>query len=232
MDLIFKLRALERSRTAFPTHLQRRNKHKEGGFTESASVAHRSRRQGLRAGLRPVLAGALRAALTAALRCAPWARANPPDIHSETIMTNQDPQSNGADGSSTPAPTASFSLQRYYDDKAAHVRRRLPELAQQLRAIGIVCVEVHYDGVGDSGQIESIDYFDKSRKVPFPKGHVGFTEDEIDDLFYDLTQMRHPGWENEDGAFGDIRWDVVGDQLAHVHHDRFTDYNTTEHEGL
>jgi hypothetical protein len=63
-------------------------------------------------------------------------------------MTNQDPQSNGADGSSTPAPTASFSLQRYHDDKAVNVQRRLPELAQQLRVIGIARVEVHYDGVG------------------------------------------------------------------------------------
>ena len=50
--------------------------------------------------------------------------------------------------------------------------------------------------------------------------------------FYDLLEARHPGWENNDGAFGEFRWDVVSGALAHVHHERFTDYDTTEHEGV
>ena len=52
------------------------------------------------------------------------------------------------------------------------------------------------------------------------------------DLFYDLIQVRHPGWENNDGAYGDFEWDLTTDTLHHTHNDRFTDYDTTEHEGL
>jgi hypothetical protein len=52
------------------------------------------------------------------------------------------------------------------------------------------------------------------------------------DLFYDLTQARHPGWENNDGAFGEFEWNLTGDTLTHTHNDRFTDYDTTEHEGV
>lgn len=147
-------------------------------------------------------------------------------------MSNESHASNGIAHATLPAPTSSDVLQSYYDDKLANVRQQFPRLAQQLRAVGIICVEVHYDGVGDSGQIEFIEFYDKARRVPFPKCHVSLTEEQIMDLFYDLSQVRHPGWENEDGAFGDFRWDVVSDELAHAHHDRYTDYQTTEHEGL
>ncbi len=52
------------------------------------------------------------------------------------------------------------------------------------------------------------------------------------DLFYDLTQARHPGWENNDGAFGEFEWNLSADTLHHSHSDRFTDYDTTEHDGV
>jgi len=52
------------------------------------------------------------------------------------------------------------------------------------------------------------------------------------ELFYDLTQARHPGWENNDGACGEFEWDLAAETLEHTHNDRFTDYHTTEHEGV
>jgi hypothetical protein len=64
-------------------------------------------------------------------------------------------------------------------------------------------------------------------------GKLAMTEEQLKDLFYDLTQARHPGWENNDGAFGEFNWDLTEeDALKHTHNDRFTDYDTTEHEGL
>jgi len=131
------------------------------------------------------------------------------------------------------APVSSSDpLQRYYQQGLDNVRQQLPLLAKELSAVGIVCVEVNYDGVGDSGQIESMAFFDKSREVPFPKGHVSLTVQQIEALFYDLLEARHPGWENEDGAFGEFRWDVACGGLLHTHHARFTDYETTEQEGV
>jgi len=52
------------------------------------------------------------------------------------------------------------------------------------------------------------------------------------DLFYDLIEVRHAGWENNDGAFGEFDWDLATDCLKHSHSDRFTDYEITEHDGI
>ena len=37
---------------------------------------------------------------------------------------------------------------------------------------------------------------------------------------------------NNDGACGELEWILETDALTHTHNDRFTDYHTTEHEGL
>jgi hypothetical protein len=73
---------------------------------------------------------------------------------------------------------------------------------------------------------------DNERAPLDPTGKITFTQDQLMDLFYDLIEIRHAGWENEDGACGDFEWDLPTDALRHVHNERFTDYDTTEHEGL
>jgi hypothetical protein len=147
-------------------------------------------------------------------------------------MTKSDNSTNGTGPVAVPDATSSFSLQRYYSEKLANVRVHLPEAAHQLKAAGVECVHINYDGCGDSGQIESIGYTDRDGKPIDPAGKITITEDQLMDLFYDLTQARHPGWENNDGAFGEFEWNLMDDTLKHTHNDRFTDYDTTEHEGL
>jgi len=129
-------------------------------------------------------------------------------------------------------PTTSFSLDQYYREKLDNVRRNLPEASRQLKAAGVARVHVDYDGCGDSGQIESVVYVDAAGESLNPAGQVTLTEDQLIDLFYDLTQARHPGWENNDGAFGEFEWNLETDTLNHTHNDRYTEYDTTEHEGL
>lgn len=131
-----------------------------------------------------------------------------------------------------PAPTASFSLAQYYREKLENVRQNLPEAARQLKVTGVARVQIQYDGCDDSGQIESVMYIDREGKLIDPAGQGTFTEEQLKDLFYDLIQARHAGWENNDGAFGEFEWDLAADTLNHTHHDRFTEYDTTEHEGL
>lgn len=130
------------------------------------------------------------------------------------------------------APTSSFSLEKYYQEKLDRVRRELPEAARQLKEAGVASVHIDYDGCGDSGQIESVAYLDAEGKSCSLVSRTTISEDQLMDLFYDLTQARHPGWENNDGAFGEFEWDLKADTLSHVHNDRFTEYNTTEHEGV
>jgi hypothetical protein len=128
--------------------------------------------------------------------------------------------------------TSSDSLAQYERERLDNVRRHLPEARRQLQAAGIDRVHILYDGCGDSGCIESITYTDEHGSTVDPAGTLAMTEEQLMDLFYDLTQARHPGWENNDGAYGEFDWNLSDDALKHTHNDRFTDYDTTEHEGL
>jgi len=150
----------------------------------------------------------------------------------ETSMTTTDPTTTETMKVPVTEPTSSPSLEQYYSARLANVRQHLPDAAKQLKGAGGACVHIQYDGCGDSGQIEGIEYRGEDGKPIDILGKVTITDDELMDLFYDLTQARHPGWENNDGAFGEFEWNLTGDTLTHTHNDRFTDYDTTEHEGL
>jgi hypothetical protein len=127
---------------------------------------------------------------------------------------------------------SSDSLAQYERERLENVRRHLPDARRQLQAAGIDSVQIFYDGCGDSGCIESITYADGQGSAVDVAGKLPMTEEQLTDLFYDLTQARHPGWENNDGAYGEFDWNLKDDALKHTHNDRFTDYDTTEHEGL
>jgi len=129
-------------------------------------------------------------------------------------------------------PTSSFSLEQYYRERLENMRRQLPVARLQLKDVDVARVSIEYDGCGDSGQIESITYLDGDGRQVDPSGKVEITSETLMELFYDLLETRHPGWENNDGACGDLEWDLAADSLLYAHIDRFTDYDTTEHEGL
>lgn len=124
------------------------------------------------------------------------------------------------------------TLEDYLRDRLANIRQKLPILAQALTDAGVCHVRIFYDGCGDSGCIETIEYTDRDRKPVEPVEFKELSEHELMDLFYDLMEVRQPGWENCDGAYGEFQWDISTDSLHHEHNARFTDYDTTEVEGL
>jgi hypothetical protein len=147
-------------------------------------------------------------------------------------MTHSAKRSSDTAPAGTVTLSTSFSLEGYYREKLENARRGLPEVARQLKQAGVEIVHIEYDGVGDSGQIENVRYVGAQGKPVNPADQVAIGEDQLMDLFYDLLEARHPGWENNDGAFGEVEWDLTADTLHHSHNDRFTDYETTEHEGV
>ena len=124
--------------------------------------------------------------------------------------------------------TDSPSLCEYYRRSLENLRKRLPQLASELAATGVARVLVLYDGCGDSGQIEDIECRSADGEILELVSGDGV----LKNLLYDLLEARHPGWENGDGACGEFVWELASGSLHHTHHDRFTDYDTTEHEGL
>lgn len=104
-----------------------------------------------------------------------------------------------------------------------------------LKSAGISVVEVEYDGAGDSGQINDVSAYrvqgeipnQKSLRYALPKEAVTielpsrdggvreFTdtvEEVIRELCWELLEMNHPGWENNDGGCGTFTFHV-GDEL-------------------
>ena len=126
----------------------------------------------------------------------------------------------------------SSSLQQYYKERLENARKNLPLAAEELRLAGVARVDIYYDGCGDSGQIEDVRYFDAQHKWIQSLPPITITEDALRELFYDLLESRHAGWENNDGAFGEFEWDLIENTLKHSHSERYTECETTEHEGL
>lgn len=136
-------------------------------------------------------------------------------------------------GTTLPAifPTSSPALQEYLKRARVSVLEQLPKIRDQLKKAGVIRVRIKYDGVGDSGEIESVTLLTADGQPPYEP--IDVSEDELVEAFYNLTQARHPGWCDGEGAWGEFDWDLTGGTpLQHVHHERFTDYNTTEHSGL
>ncbi len=66
---------------------------------------------------------------------------------------SENPANDGAMLPDTFNSTSSSSLQEYYAKRLENVRRHLPEAGRQLKEIGVVRVEVDYDGCGDPWHI-------------------------------------------------------------------------------
>lgn len=123
-----------------------------------------------------------------------------------------------------------------YDAWIAEDAKRRAEFAGQLvtlkdqlfdflEAQGVVLVTVDFDGCGDSGQIEGISAFDEHGEVALPEDKLAIAKtdseptiapdesepvkDVIESLAYDLLQSEHGGWENNEGAYGEFRFDVA-----------------------
>lgn len=119
-------------------------------------------------------------------------------------------------------------------------------LFDALAAAGITSVVVTFDGGGDEGQIEDIDARSGEEKVDLPLGAVEIATptwdgtaldrrtlmlgEAIEDLAYAMLRETHPGWEINDGAFGEFRFDVAARSITLEHNSRFIDVQTFEHE--
>ena len=119
-------------------------------------------------------------------------------------------------------------------------------LFDALHAAGITMVTVAFDGGGDSGQIESVDAVAGDAPADLPDAQIALLKaqpdgsgaettimsvaDAIEELAYHLLTQSHPGWENNDGAYGEFRFDVTDRAITLDHNDRYTAVESFEHE--
>ncbi|TRD17316.1 hypothetical protein FEV53_13305 [Palleronia caenipelagi] len=99
-------------------------------------------------------------------------------------------------------------------------------LLEQLREIGLTEITAEYEGSGDSGHVGDITDQPADREVPED------VMDRLKDFAWDVAYDQHPGFENNDGAYGSVEWDLTEDSITLDHTMRYTETCNTYQEGL
>jgi hypothetical protein len=117
-------------------------------------------------------------------------------------------------------------------------------LFDALAAAGIHQVIVEFDGSGDSGQIENVTAtVADDTQIDLPQMQITVHDVDwekmsldarqmtaaqaIEDLTYDLLGETHGSWGNDDGAYGDVTFDVNARSITLEFNERYT--STTHH---
>ena len=99
-------------------------------------------------------------------------------------------------------------------------------LLSELRAVGVTKIEVQYEGYGDSGNIEDV--------VVTPDT-ISLSEElrrRVEDFGWDFAYALSPGFENNEGGYGTLTWDIAADSITLDHADRYVECSHSYDEGL
>ena len=99
-------------------------------------------------------------------------------------------------------------------------------LLTELRALGVTGIEVQYEGFGDSGNVEDVVV------TPDTITLAEALRRRVEDFGWDFAYSLSPGFENNEGGYGELLWSLEADRIDVSHSNRYIETNTTEHEGL
>ena len=115
-----------------------------------------------------------------------------------------------------------------------------------LAAAGVTRVDVRFDGIGDSGQIEEVQALAGDDPVELPATTVEIKRlddrqeapkivveplrEAIETLSYAFLEQTHAGWENNEGAYGDFTFDVAAGTITLDYNERFESSENHTHE--
>jgi len=118
-------------------------------------------------------------------------------------------------------------------------------LFDALEAAGITIVRVHFDGFGDSGQVEDIDPMAGDKPCEFPASTIAIgrarwgvsdveriecnVRDAVEALAYAFLQETHSGWEINEGAYGDFTFNVADRSIALDYNQRIETSEYSQH---
>ena len=111
-------------------------------------------------------------------------------------------------------------------------------LLNALTLAGVTRVVVSFDGYRDSGQIENVEVQVGADPVTMPVAAIELAEavwdqaepkrsfvsiaEAVESLAYDVLGRTHCGWENNDGAYGDVTFDVAEETITLDYNERYT----------
>ena len=148
----------------------------------------------------------------------------------DTSDTTPQPAAPLSDWETKAAAQAKLEAELFTLNKAA--------LLNALALAGVTRVVVSFDGYGDSGQIENIEAQAVDDPVTMPVAAIELAEavwDQaepkrssvsiaaaVESLAYDVLEKTHCGWENSDGAYGDVIFDVAEGVITLDYNERYT----------
>ena len=117
---------------------------------------------------------------------------------------------------------------------------------------GIATITISYHGHGDEGAIDGVTLAGPASQEGQPAPEIAMPdmpcstwtvpyrgdafavetafESALDDLGYELMAQNHAGWENGEGAFGEVIIDVEAGRATHDHNTRYVAYGSTAYE--
>ena len=120
---------------------------------------------------------------------------------------------------------------------AEQVARNKATLLNALALAGVTHIVVSFDGYGDSGQIEHIEARNGDDPVPMPGAMIELLETvsaqpetqpstvsievAAESLAWDVLEGTHSGWENDQGAYGEIVFDVAANSITLDYNQRY-----------
>ena len=135
----------------------------------------------------------------------------------------------------------------YYEGELALFKATKKAVFARLAELNINTVITHFDGEDDSGGIENMvcyaEIFDEENAsilgdltvIPFNKHRVVVggvdcsLKEQLEELAYMTISQDHGGWENNDGAYGDIYFLVPKDKVWMEINVRFMDSTSSDH---
>ncbi|UTS82732.1 DUF6878 family protein [Phaeobacter piscinae] len=120
-------------------------------------------------------------------------------------------------------------------DLAGHIQTLESEdetrakLREEIKALGVKEVDISYHGGGDEGNIEDAVFSisDTSKlKVPYDLTR------RFSDWAWDFICGYHGGFENNEGGFGTLTWDIASGAITLDHNDYIQESEQTLHEGV
>lgn len=140
--------------------------------------------------------------------------------------------------------------------KADRVKYHANLLFDTLAQSKVSSIEVYFEGCGDSGQVESVDYTDsngkgideddvnkivkgstktsyhqwdeKKKMLVKTEAREGNVREIIEEICYDKLGANHGGWELNEGSYGTFHFDVAGRKVNLEYNERIEEVRTSE----
>jgi hypothetical protein len=141
--------------------------------------------------------------------------------------------------------------------KADRVKYHANLLFDTLAQTKVSSIEVSFEGCGDSGQIEAVDYTDangkgideaylnktivkgsaktsyhqwdeKKKMLVKTEAKEGNIREIIEEICYDKLGASHGGWEINEGSYGTFLFDVAGRKVTLEYNERIEEVRTSE----